>query len=71
MQIASHVAGESGSILALHHVLWEIRYTVLLQLRHWKLLAGDVWTVIPAPPAAAEAERIFAKLTHGRKNFQS
>lgn len=71
MQVASHVAGESGSLLALDHALWNIRYTVLLQLRHWKLRNLDVWTVVPAPPVAAQAEQLFARLTDARTRIQT
>lgn len=69
-QVASFVVGETGSIKDLEHALWEVRYTVLLQLRHWKHRALDVWTVEPAEPAALEAERVFNRLTDGPAGFQ-
>lgn len=74
MQIASFIAGESGSIREIEHALWEVRYTVLLQLRHWKLRSLDVWTVeeSPAASASAEAARQFAALKHhGSTRFQT
>ena len=72
-KIASFVTDQSGSLREIHHVLWEIRYTVLLQLRHWKLRALDVWTVEDTDPhesAAEEAERQFARLNHEPGRFQ-
>jgi hypothetical protein len=63
MQVASFVAGESGSLDQLERALWGIRYTVLLQLRHWKLRALDVWTIEPKEVASDEAERIFQSIS--------
>ena len=78
MQIASFIHGESGSLGQLDRALWEIRHTVLLQLRHWKLRALGVWTVEPAEPAEAEAERLLSEFrdpssafTHGPAGFQA
>jgi hypothetical protein len=64
MQVASFVAGESGSLDQLERALWGIRYTVLLQLRHWKLRALDVWTVEPREPATESADRLLALTPH-------
>jgi hypothetical protein len=43
--VAPFVCGENGSIRDLHHVQWEVRLTVLMQLIHCRLRARDVWTV--------------------------
>lgn len=73
-KIAAFVTDQSGSLREIEHALWQVRYTVLLQLRHWKLRSLDVWTVEdagPAESAAAETERQFARLNHGQASFQS
>jgi hypothetical protein len=67
------VVGESGSIRDLEYVLWEVRVTVLLAFRHWKLRALDLWTVPPSPPADQEAERLQQEIEHAehQTDFQA
>lgn len=54
------VCGESGALRDLDFALWEMRYTVLLQLSHWQLRFRGVWTVAPPPPAAQQLAQALA-----------
>ena len=57
--VGPFVAGESGSIRDLEYVIWEVRFTVLLQARHYRMRVAGLWTVPPSAPVEAQAERLL------------
>ena len=46
---------EHAGLRDFEFIVWEMRYTVMRQIVHYRLRANDVWTVEKAPPVAPAA----------------